>query len=81
MEFSTGSSQFSVILIAVAQQSVRGRGPTLHYKDKILKRNKYSQERNCTNIHISVSDLYSPLIGLPILLQNLGIYRSITDTM
>ncbi len=33
MEFSTGSSQFSVIRIAVAQQSVRGRGPTLHYKD------------------------------------------------
>ncbi len=36
-------------------------------------------------IHVSVSDLNIPLIGLPILLQDkggpiLGIYRSLTDT-
>jgi hypothetical protein len=37
--------------------------------------NKDSQERNCaatipnSYIHVSVSDLYIPLIGLPILLQ------------
>jgi hypothetical protein len=36
-------------------------------------------------IHVSVSDLYIPKIGLPILLQdkgglNVGIYRSLTDT-
>ncbi len=33
-------------------------------------------------IHISVSDLYIPTIGLPILLQSiLGIYKSLTDTV
>jgi hypothetical protein len=46
----------------------------LHCKDEIPKiRNKYSQERNCTATnsysHVSVSDLYIPLIGLTILLQ------------
>jgi hypothetical protein len=58
-------------------------------------RNKYSQERELRGyspssyIHVSVSDLYIPLIGLPILLQekiggpNVGTYcicRSLTDT-
>jgi hypothetical protein len=45
-------------------------------KDTIPKiRNKYSQKRNCSglspnfHIHVSVSDLYIPMIGLPILLQ------------
>jgi hypothetical protein len=36
-------------------------------------RNKYSQKRNCApqsqHIHVSVSDLYIPMIGLLILLQ------------
>jgi hypothetical protein len=36
-------------------------------------------------IHVSVSDLYIPMIGLPILLQKnicaiLGVYTSLTDT-
>jgi hypothetical protein len=45
----------------------------LHCKDKLPKiRNKYPQERNgaaTAYINVSVSDLYIPLIGLPILLQ------------
>jgi hypothetical protein len=37
------------------------------------------------HIHVSVSDLYIPTIGLPILLQEImwtdpGIYKSLTDT-
>ncbi len=37
------------------------------------------------HIHVSESDLYIPMIGLPILLQEicgpiLGIYKSLTDT-
>ncbi len=49
-----------------------------HCKDTIPKiRIKYSQKRNCaapryspnSYIHVSVSDLYIPLIGLPIQLQ------------
>jgi hypothetical protein len=40
-----------------------------------------------SNIHISVSDLYIPTIGLPILWQEntvggpmVGVYKSLTDT-
>jgi hypothetical protein len=66
-------------------------GTYIHCKETIPKiRNKYSQKRNCTasvifHIHASVSDLYIPRIGLPILLQeNMwtypGIYKSLTDT-
>jgi hypothetical protein len=47
-----------------------------HCKDTIPKiRNNDFQERNCAasvpifHIHVSVSDLYIPRIGLPILLQ------------
>jgi hypothetical protein len=48
----------------------------IHCKDTIPKiRNKYSQKRNCAAtipilyIHVSMSDLYIPLIGMPIVLQ------------
>jgi hypothetical protein len=65
---------------------------SLHCKDKIPKfRNKYSrkgisgsQSQNF-HIYVSVSDLYIPTIGLPILLEEicrliLGLYKSLTDT-
>jgi hypothetical protein len=47
----------------------------IHCKDTVLKiRNKFSQEgiarpQSHFHIHVSVSDLYIPRIGLPILLQ------------
>ncbi len=47
-----------------------------HCKDTMMKiRNKYSQKRNCeansnSYIHVSLSDLYIPLIGQPILQQD-----------
>ncbi len=47
-----------------------------HYKETITKiLNKHSQKRNCAAsvpisiLYVSVSDLYIPTIGLPILLQ------------
>jgi hypothetical protein len=53
-----------------------GRGPAL-CKTKIIIINFH--------IHVSVSDVYSPTIGLPILLEEicrpiLGLYTSLTDT-
>jgi hypothetical protein len=50
---------------------------TIHGKEPIPEnRNKYSQKRNCArpqsqfpNSYVSVSDLYIPMINLPILLQ------------
>jgi hypothetical protein len=61
-----------------------------HCKHKIPKfRDKYSQKRNIGGpspnfyIHVSVSDLYIPRIGLPILLEEicrliLGLYKLLT---
>jgi hypothetical protein len=74
---------------------VGGVSPTsqvTHCNDKIPKfRNKYSQKRKYQglspnfHIHASVSDLYIPTIGLPILLEEIcrpiqGLYKSLTDT-
>jgi hypothetical protein len=68
----------------VWQHAIVTRGPwsliflynlSAHYKEPIPKnRNKYSQKRYCAasvlnfHVHVSVSDLYIPRIGLPILL-------------
>jgi hypothetical protein len=62
-----------------------------HCKDKILKfGNKYPEKEYhglspTFHIHASVSNLYIPTIGLPILLEEicrpiLGLYKSLTDT-
>jgi hypothetical protein len=72
-----------------------GNGVTLRCNDKICTENskqifpKKELRSLSANFHIpvSVSDLYIPTIGLPILLQEntcgpiLGIYESLTDTM
>jgi hypothetical protein len=71
----------------------------VHCKEPKQKiRNKYSQKRNKYSprkelrgqsanfhIHVSVSDLYIPMIDLPIFLQEIygkiqGFYKSLTDT-
>ncbi len=65
----------------------------LHCKEKMPKIwNKYSQKRNTyrglsPNFHfdVSVSELYIPTMGLPLLLEEicrliLGIYKSLKDT-
>jgi hypothetical protein len=52
---------------------------------QIFPENEYQGLSPDFHIHASVSDLYIPTIGLPILLEDicrliLGLYKSLTDT-
>ncbi len=70
-----------VLVPAARHDLVQGeRGPPMAYLHMPLQRHtmpkilsKYSQKRNISNsisyIHVSVSDLYIPMVGLPILLK------------
>jgi hypothetical protein len=69
-----------------------GQGVHVHCKDKMPKIGKKifpeKEWRGLSpnfHIHVSMSELYIPTMGLPILLEDicgpiLGIYKSLTDT-
>ncbi len=69
------------------KQRVRDYTAKKQYRkcERNIPRKRIVQSQSHFQIHVSVSDLYSPVIDLPILCRQicgpiLGIYKSLTDT-